>query len=148
VVSDERIATSIWKPLRRMGMRRGILTLALILALTPSAWAETFSDSIARQAAKAAAEQPRTHGSRSRETWAGAGLLVGGVLVAFYGFGHPTGPMTDTGLDPTSFPHRTGLGLAGLGIAAIGGILSWHGAIQPSIEAGPRRFSLQHRVSF
>ena len=129
-------------------MRRGILTLMLICAVTPSMWAHTLSDSIARQATKAAAEQPPAHGSRSKETWAGAALLVGGVMVAFYGFGHPTGPVTDTGLDPTSFPHRTALGLAGLGIAAVGGILAWHGALQPSIEVGPRRLSLQHRISF
>ena len=128
-------------------MLRGILTLALICALTTSsAWAETLSDSIASQAAKAA--QPSTHGSTSKEMWAGAALLVGGVMVAFYGFGHPAGPVTDAGLDPTSFPHRTGLGVAGLGIATVGGILAWHGVIQPSIEVGLRRFSLQHRISF
>jgi hypothetical protein len=127
---------------------RGILTVVLMCALPLSAWAGSLPESIARAAAKTGADRPVTKGSGTKQMWAGAGLLVGGVFVAFYGFGHPTGPVTDTGLDPTSFPHRTGLGLAGLGIATIGGILAWHGVLQPSIEAGPHRFSVRHRISF
>ena len=129
-------------------MLRGILTVVLMCALPPSARAANLQESIASAAAKTAIEHPVTKRSGTKQMWAGAGLLVGGVFVAFYGFGHPTGPVTDTGLDPTSFPHRTGLGVAGLGIATIGGILAWHGVSQPSIEAGPHRFNVQHRISF
>jgi hypothetical protein len=124
------------------------LTGVLIGAMTVSAWADSLADSAAREAARVTAEQQRdTARDATTEVWAGAALLGGGLLVAFYGFGNPTDVPPDE-TRPWTYPHRTGLGVAGLGIAAIGGILSWHGAMHPSIQAGPHRLVVQHSIRF
>jgi hypothetical protein len=124
------------------------LTVVLIGAMTASTVAGNLAESAARQATKAADEQQQASvRHRAAETWAGAALLGDGLLVSFYGFGNPTGlPPDET--RPWIYPHRTGLGFAGLGIAALGGVLAWHGAMQPSIQAGPHRLVVQHRIRF
>jgi hypothetical protein len=129
-------------------MRHGILAVVLIGAISTSAWADNLADSAARAAARAVAEQqPVTASDTTTELWAGAALLAGGVLAAFYGFGNPTGPPPDD-TRHWIYPHRTGLGVAGLGIAALGGALAWHATMRPSIQAGPHRLVVQHRIRF
>ncbi len=82
--------------------------------------------------------------------WAGAALTVAGVATAFYGFGHPTGPVdAQAVLDrPGDFPHRRSLGFTGIGIAAGGVALAWHGLAHTTVNAGPSGVVVQQRWTF
>jgi hypothetical protein len=82
---------------------------------------------------------------------AGTALVATGFLMALYGFGNPTGAAPDKN-QPWVYPHRTGVAVAGLGVAAGGAILTWHGwhgsTQSASVEAGPHRLKVQHRIRF
>ncbi len=133
-------------------MTRVLLTTFLIAALASSASA----GDPAHAAAAAAPEQPApetNHSSRwfsTTEVWAGTALMAGGLAMAFYGFGHPTGPVnaTATLTDPESFPHDRALGFACIAVAAAGGVLAWRGLAHTSIQAGRGRIVVQRRLSF
>jgi hypothetical protein len=100
----------------------------------------------------AAAQAPTTApiSNGSMEMIAGTAILVTGVAVALYGFGHPTAPPPDPVHDPSSFPHRTGVGLTGLGLMGAGCAIAWHGwhRSTPSIELGPHRAVAHYRIRF
>jgi hypothetical protein len=56
--------------------------------------------------------------------WPGLGLIVGGGVLALYGFSHTTGLEVGTNTTGTvvtaTEKHATGVGFAGLGIAGVG----------------------------
>jgi hypothetical protein len=132
-------------------MVREIVAVLLIGALTSSVSAAGLADGGTREGDKSMAEQPSTDGNGiSKEMVVGTAMVVGGFIVGLYGFGNPTAPPPDP-TQPSIFPHRTGVGLAGIGIAVTGGVLAWHAwhrSTNYSVQVGPHRLSVEHRIKF
>jgi hypothetical protein len=130
---------------------RGLVIVVVVATLMSPVHAQMSASSVGRGGDQTAASQSRTAGFGSNvEMIAGAALLVGGVAVAFYGFGNPTGPPPDD-TQKWIYPHRTGVGEVGIAVAVAGGVLAWHGmhrALSPSVEVGPHRIAIQKRVAF
>jgi hypothetical protein len=134
-------------------MVRRLLTVILVwaLALPMSAAAGPIADSVAEQAKTAAQHPPTQSRVSTRAIIAGTALVATGFVVALYGFGNPTGPLPDPN-ERWIYPHRNAVGFAGIGIAAAGSILTWHGLQGmmrlSSVEVGPHRVRVQRRVVF
>ena len=129
-------------------MLHRLLTAILLCALPSSAWAGPIAESVAAQAKTVAQQQPTGSRWSTAEVVTGAALVATGFVVAMYGFGNPTGPAPDPD-ERGVFPHRSAVGFVGIGLAAAGGVLTWHGFRgASSIATGPHEISVQHRIAF
>jgi hypothetical protein len=135
-------------------MRR-VIAAALIVGLSSPVFAdELVVTSLSRSIDKASfvADQILTSkpppSEKNTMLWPGIGLIAAGGLMAAVGFTRVTGFECD--FDSCQDTHQTGLGYAGLGIAALGAVLLWRGQPRaaPSVQIGPKRASVNHTISF
>ena len=131
-------------------MRVLVATLA-ILAISTSSFAGDFQESVAKAARDAAGQQTEQRSGNSNPyLWPGAALFVAGMSMAVYGFLHTNGGQFVSG--EVSKESKTGLGGAGLAVAAAGGALlyfgSQHARNAPSITVGRGRLAVAKQVSW
>jgi hypothetical protein len=111
-----------------------------------------FAGDLLESAAKAAQQEAQAKPTKVDKSflWPGAALFVAGMSMAVYGFLHTSGGDFVSG--EVSKESKTGLGGAGLGVAALGGAVLYLGAQHskrsPSIAVGPGRITLAKRVSW
>ena len=128
------------------GVRVVVAALA-ILGVSTSTLAGDLRESIANATVQESAKPPKIE---KGFLWPGAALVVGGMVMATYGFLHTNGGDFVSG--EVSKESNTALGAAGLGVAAVGGAILFYGAERarhaPSITLGPGRVTVAKRVSW
>ncbi|HMF96234.1 MAG TPA: hypothetical protein VKE96_18150 [Vicinamibacterales bacterium] len=133
-----------------MRLARPMIASLMILGLSTSGFAGDLQDSIAR-----AAQQPETAKSEAPKIEKaylipGAALFVAGMSMAIYGFLHTSGGEFVSG--EVSKESKTGLGAAGLGVAAAGGAVLFLGAKRaknaPSLTFGAKGFKVSKQVAW
>jgi hypothetical protein len=142
-------------------MLRRILAVALTCAVATPVSAGDLATSAAREVEKLAAEQSGSAAKSGKNEllWPGVGILAGGLVLALYGFSHTTGATVNIGTNSSGTSssitakeeHATGVGIAGLAAAGVGGFLIWKGsqdAKRPSIQIGPRFLRIQKKLVF
>jgi len=130
---------------------RILIASTAILAMGTSSFAGDFQDSVAKAARDAAGQQTdERSGNRNPYLWPGTALFVAGMSMAVYGFLHTNGGEFVAG--EVSKESKTGLGGAGLAIAAAGGALLYFGSQRarnaPSITVGRGRLTVAKQVSW
>ena len=131
-----------------MRLARSFIVSLAVLGVSTASFAGDLQGSIA----KAAQQQQPSQRSKidSQYLWPGTGLVVAGMSMAVYGFLHTSGGDFVSG--QVSKESKTGLGAAGLGIAAVGGGILYFGSQRasraPSITVGPGRLTVAKRVSW
>jgi hypothetical protein len=131
-----------------MRLVRVVVALLAILGLSTAGFAGDLRESLA----KAAQQEANTQSARidKRYAWPGAALFAGGMALALYGFLHTSGGQFVSG--EVSKESHTGLGAAGLAVAAAGGTILYVGAERarhaPSIAVGPGRVTVAKRLSW
>ena len=130
---------------------RILIASSAILAIGTSSFAGDFQDSVAKAARDAAGQQTEQRsGNRNPYLWPGAALFVAGMSMAVYGFLHTNGGEFVSG--EVSKESKTGLGGAGLAVAAAGGALLYCGTLRarhaPSITVGRGRLTVAKQVSW
>jgi hypothetical protein len=131
-----------------MGFARPLIISVTILGLSTASVAGDLKDSIA----KAALEQQQMPAPKIDKAYVipGAALFVAGMSMALYGFLHTNGGDFVSG--SVSTESNTGLGAAGLGVAAAGGAVLFVGskraAHAPSVAVGPRGVTITKRVAW
>lgn len=137
-------------------MVRKIVCFFAIIALASPSFAGDLRDSL-RKVVEEGAQQP-TPASGNRYLWPGIALLAGGAAVALYGFSHTTGAEVTFNSDPFGTrgnigieeKKSTGVGLAGVGVSALGAVLIALGArsASPSITVGPGAIAIKGSLKF
>jgi hypothetical protein len=131
---------------------RILIAFTAILAMGTSSFAGDFRDSVAKAARDAAAQQEteQRSGNRNPYLWPGAALFIAGMSMATYGFLHTSGSEFVSG--EVSKESKTGLGGAGLAVAAAGGALLYCGTLRahhaPSVTVGRGRVTVAKHVSW
>jgi hypothetical protein len=104
-----------------MNVLRTALVSMLVLGLSTSAFAGDLAASIARAAEEQAQQQPVGNGGTGAMKKLGAAIFAGGLAVMLYGFLASQEFGTE---DVEKLARgRTGIGIAGAGVAAAGGAL-------------------------
>jgi hypothetical protein len=130
-----------------MKLARPLIASLVILGLSTASFAGDLHESIAN-----AAQQQATPPTKIDKSYLvpGAAVFVVGMSMAVYGFLHTNGGDFVSG--EVSKESKTGLGAAGLGIAAAGGAILFLGAQRakraPSVTIGPNRFAIAKRVDW
>jgi len=131
-----------------MRLVRVVVALLAILALSTASFAGDLRESVEKAAQQEANIQPSK--IDRRYAWPGAVLFASGMAMALYGFLHTSGGEFVSG--EVSKESHTGIGAAGLGIAAAGGTILYLGAERsrhaPSIAVGPGRVTVAKRLSW
>ena len=141
--------------------RTRVKVVAFLLAagLSTPAFAGDIQQSVDRHAAELAA-QPTSNGggiSSHDRMLIGLGLVGGGAALALYGFNHVTGASLDvntnaagtSGSIGVNEEHATGVGIAGLAVAGVGGFLMMQASRHPMIVTiAPGRLAVARRIAF
>ena len=123
----------------------------LVLGLSTAGFAGDLRDSIARATSEQAPQsfEPKINIPKPF-LWTGAGLFVGGMAMALYGFLHTNG--ADFVTADVSKQSNTTLGVSGLVVAGLGGAVlfagSKRGKSAPSITVGPDGVKVAKRISW
>jgi hypothetical protein len=137
-----------------------LIIVVLVISMAAPASAGPIKESAAKAAHAWALEQAA--GGKSAKNpylWPGIGLIAGGTTVAMIGFLHATGAEVKVGTNTSgnsatvsaNEKHNTALGIAGMGIAGLGGVLLWRGAkkaASPYVTFGPGRVTVGKSMSF
>lgn len=135
-------------------MKKAVCVLILTTFATP-AFAGDLRTSMKRAVAEAAqASVPKPAPTKNPYLAAAGALVLGGGVIAVYGFTHTTGVEVGSNTTGTSVSaketHNTTLGVIGLGIAAVGGVLFSVGQkkVSPQVSFTPRGASISSRWSW
>jgi hypothetical protein len=131
-----------------MKLARSLIVSLMILGLSTASFAGDLQASIA----KAAQQQAQSPSPKIDKGYLvpGAALFVAGMSMAVYGFLHTSGGDFVSG--EVSKESKTGLGAAGLAVAAAGGAILFLGSERakhaPAVAVGPNGFAINKRVSW
>jgi len=134
-----------------------VVTLLISAFATPAFAADKidFGASIRKAVAEGQAVSPQPAPAENPYKATAIGLMAGGVALAVYGFTHTNGAevnYTDTG-GSVKETKSTGVGIAGLGVAVLGGVLYAAGerkarGVQPQISFGLNRAVVGGKVKW
>lgn len=130
-------------------VKRAIVTLLITAFATPAFAADEidFRSSIRKAVAEQQANVPQPAPAENPYKMGAIALIAGGIGLAAYGFTHTSGAEINVGTGGSVTAKETkstGVGIAGLGIAALGGVVYMMGekkarSIQPQISFGLNR---------
>lgn len=127
-----------------------IVAVIATLGTSQASFAGDLRDSISRAAEEQARQESAPRKIDKAYLVPGVALFVGGMSMALYGFLHTSGGEFVSGM--VSKESKTGLGAAGLGVAAAGGAVLFfgtkHPSKAPSISAGPRGVTVSKRLEW
>jgi hypothetical protein len=133
-----------------MTLVRPLIASLMILGLSSAGFAGDLHDSIANAAQPQTEEKAPARKIPKPYVVSGTTLFVVGMSMAVYGFLHTNGGEFVSG--EVSKESKTGLGAAGLGLAAAGGAILFMGAKRaqhaPSIAVGPHGVAVHKHVSW
>lgn len=133
-----------------MKLARPLIALAMIFSVSTAGFAGDLRESLARAAQQAAQSQEPSPKIDKPYLISGATLFVVGMSMAVYGFLHTSGGDFVSG--EVSKEAKTGLGGAGLAVAAAGGAVLYIGAQHakkaPSLTLAPHRFTISKQVAW
>jgi hypothetical protein len=118
-------------------VKRLFSLVVVCLLVASSASAGPIADAVKRQAAPTAPATQPTQPGKNKMLGPGLCLVGGGAALALYGFSH-----TDYDSIAVNGKIGTGVGLAGVGVAALGAVLIFKGQSdankRTSIAVGPK----------
>jgi hypothetical protein len=133
-----------------MKLARPLIVLAMIFGVSTAGFAGDLRESLARAAQQPAPSQEHAPKIDTPYVISGATLFVVGMAMATYGFLHTSGGDFVSG--EVSKESKTGLGGAGLAVAAAGGAILYVGAQRakkaPSLTLAPHRVTISKQVSW